>query len=297
MDKFLSDKKAILLFVVPALLFYMLIIFVSIAFSGYYSLLDWNGRQGSETFIGLSNYFEILTPGPNSHFVTGLKNALLLALLSVFAQIPIALVLALAISRKTKGEGFFRSVFFIPVIISTSVLGQLWLKIYNPNNGMLNNLLTIVGLDSWTRGWLADTTVVLGAVFFVMIWQYVGYHMLLLYSQMKSIPISIYEAAEIDGASSTQVATKITIPLIMPMIKVCTVFAVIGSLKAFDFVWILTKGGPFHTTEVPTTVMFRTIISQGRFGAGSAMAILILVACLILTVLIMRLFKVENYEY
>ena len=121
--------------------------------------------------------------------------------------------------------------------------------------------------------------------------------MLLLYSQMKSIPPSIYEAAEMDGASSLQVATRITIPLIMPMIKVCTVFAVIGSLKAFDLIWILTKGGPFHTTEVPTTVMFRTIISQGRFGTGSAMAILILAACLILTVLIMRVFKVENYEY
>jgi len=297
MNKFVSNKKAIAIFITPALLFYVLIIFVSIVFSAYYSLLDWNGRPGNETFIGFRNYVEILTPGPNSHFITGLKNALLLAFLSVFVQIPIALLLALAISRNTKGEGFFRSVYFIPVIISTSVIGQLWLKVYNPNNGMLNYLLIKMGLDSWTRGWLADPQVVLGALFFVMVWQFIGYHMLLLYSQMKSIPDSLYEAAEIDGASNTQLATRITIPLIMPMIKVCTVFAVIGSLKSFDLVWVLTKGGPFHMTEVPTTVMFRTIISQGRYGAGSAMAMFILISCFALTAFIMHYFKVENYEY
>ncbi len=296
MDKLLRDKKAITVFSLPALLFYIGLIFVPIGFAVYYSLLDWNGRAGTEVFVGLKNYLNLFGD-PMDFFPTALKNAAILGLLSVFVQIPIALLLALVIARKTKGEGFFRSVYFIPVIISTTVLGQLWSKIYHADYGALNYILESVGLGNWAKGWLADPETVLGALFFVMIWQYIGYHMLLLYSQIKSIPQTLYEAAEIDGASGVQMAGRITIPLIMPMIKVCVTFSLIGCMKTFDLVWVLTKGGPFHLTEVPTTVMFRTIITQTRFGAGSAMAIFIMFICLIMTLLIMRFFKVENYEY
>ncbi len=296
MDKLLRDKKAITVFSLPALLFYIGLIFIPIGFAIYYSMLDWNGRAGTEVFVGLKNYISMFAD-ERDYFLLSLKNAGILALLSVFVQIPIALLLALVIARKTKGEGFFRSVYFIPVIISTTVLGQLWSKIYHADYGVLNYILESIGLESWTRGWLANPNTVLGALFFVMIWQYIGYHMLLLYSQIKSIPKTLYEAAEIDGASGIKMATRITIPLIMPMIKVCLTFAIIGCMKTFDLVWVLTKGGPFHLTEVPTTVMFDVIISQQRFGAGSAMAIFIMFVCLILTMLIMRFFKVENYEY
>ncbi len=295
MDKYLGNKKAITIFSLPALLVYIGLIFIPIGFAVYYSLLDWNGRAGTGIFIGLQNYFNLF--GPFDFFPTALKNAAILGVLSVFVQIPIALLLALVIARNTKGEGFFRSVYFIPVIISTTVLGQLWSKIYHPDFGVLNAFLESVGLGSWARGWLADPETALGALFFVMIWQYIGYHMLLLYSQIKSIPPTIYEAAEIDGANSVQMAFRITIPLIKPMIKVCLTFSLIGCLKTFDLVWVLTKGGPFHLTEVPTTVMFDIIINQTRFGAGSAMAIFIMLICLVLTLLIMRFFKVENYEY
>ena len=295
MNKFLRDKRAITIFSLPALIFYVGLIFIPIGFAIYYSMLDWNGRAGTEVFIGLENYANLL--GAQDYFPTALKNAGILGLLSVFVQIPIALLLAIVIARNTKGEGFFRSVYFIPVILSTTVLGQLWQKIYHADFGVLNALLTSIGLESWTHGWLADPVTALPALFFVMIWQYIGYHMLLLYSQIKTIPQTIYDAAMIDGANSVQMAFKITIPLIKPMIKVCVTFALIGCLKTFDLVWVLTKGGPFHTTEVPTTVMFDVIISQARFGMGSAMAIFILLVCLVLTVLIMRFFKVEEYEY
>lgn len=297
MEKFLRNKKAIAVFSVPALLIYIGMIFIPIGFAIYYSFIEWNGRAGAErTFIGLENFVELFT-NKMDYFVPALANAGILALLSLLIQLPVALLLALAIARKTKGEGFFRSVYFIPVIISTAVLGQLWQKIYHAQYGVLNDILRAIGLESWTRGWLADPKVVLGAVFFVMIWQYIGYHMLLMYSQMKTIPRSLYEAAEIDGASGFQVATRITIPLIKPMIKVCVTFSIIGCMKTFDLVWVLTKGGPFHTTEVPTTVMFDTIMSQHRYGAGSAMAIFIMLVCLVLTLLIMKFFKAEDYEY
>jgi raffinose/stachyose/melibiose transport system permease protein len=296
MENYLSNKKAILFFVLPALLFFLVLIFVPIVVSVYYSLLKWNGTPGTEVFIGLKNYIDMFTDDQN-YFLSALKNAALLAILSVCIQLPIALALALIIARKTKGEGLFRSIYFIPVILSTAVLGQLWVRIYHADYGLLNNILETIGLGSWTRGWLGDETTALAAAFFVMIWQYIGYHMLLMYSQIKTIPASLYEAAEIDGATNFQIATKITFPLIKPMIKVCTIFAVIGSLKTFDLILVLTKGGPLHSTEVPTFSMFRTIIYEGRFGMGSAMAIFILIECLIFTILIMRFFKVENHEY
>lgn len=295
MDRVLRDKWAILAFVLPALLVFSAVVILPIVFSGYYSLLEWNGA-GQGKFIGFQNYIEMFT-NPSTYFVKGIVNSAILAALSIFVQVPLALGLALLISRGIRLEGLFRNVYFIPVIISTTVIGQLWMKIYHPNNGMLNVLLTNFGLEAWKRNWLADPTISLGAVFFVLIWQYIGYHMLLLYSSIKAVPTSLYEAAEIDGCSRGQLSRHITIPLIMPMIKVCITFALIGSLKTFDLIYVLTKGGPIHATEVPTTLMFSNIFLNYRYGLGSSMAIFILLECLVFTVCVQRLFKVEDLEF
>lgn len=295
MEKVFRDKRAIAIFVLPALIAFSSIVVLPIVFSGYYSLLDWNGA-GKSTFIGLANYIEMFT-NPSTYFVKGIINSAILAGLSIFVQVPLALGLALLISRGVKFEGLFRNVYFIPVIISTTVIGQLWMKIYHPNNGMLNVLLQNIGLASWKHSWLADPNISLGAVFFVLIWQYIGYHMLLLYSAVKAIPATLYEAAEIDGCSKSQLSRHISIPLIMPMIKVCVTFALIGSLKTFDLIYVLTKGGPIHATEVPTTLMFANIFLNYRYGMGSSMAIFILLECLLFTVCVQRLFKVEDLEF
>ncbi len=295
MERVFRDKRAIAIFVLPALIVFASVVVIPIVFSGYYSLLEWNGA-GQGTFIGLANYVEMFT-NPSTYFVKGIINSAILAALSVFVQVPLALGLALLISRGVKFEGFFRNVYFIPVIISTTVIGQLWMKIYHPNNGMLNLLLQSMGLEALKRNWLADPQISLGAVFFVLIWQYLGYHMLLLYSAIKAVPTSLYEAAEIDGCSKSQLSRYISIPLVMPMIKVCVTFALIGSLKTFDLIYVLTKGGPIHATEVPTTLMFSNIFLNYRYGLGSSMAIFILLECLLFTVCVQRLFKVENLEF
>ncbi len=295
MERVFRDKRAIAIFVLPALIVFSSIVLLPILFSGYYSLLDWNGA-GKSTFIGFANYVEMFT-NPSTYFVTGIINSALLAGLSLFVQVPLALGLALLISRGIKLEALFRNVYFIPVIISTTVIGQLWMKIYHPNSGMLNVLLTNIGLSSWKHAWLGDPNYALGSAFFVMIWQYIGYHMLLLYSAIKAIPSSLYEAAEIDGCSKAQISRHISIPLIMPMVKVCVTFALIGSLKTFDLIYVLTKGGPIHATEVPTTLMFSNIFLNYRYGMGSSMAIFILLECLLFTVCLQRLFKVEDLEF
>ncbi len=292
MDRVLSNKKAICFFILPALIIFTAIIIFPIFMSGYYSTLKWDGI-GKSTFIGLDNYITLFTNHEDG-FIESIKNSVILAFLSVFIQLPIALVLALVLSNKVKGEGFYRSVYFIPVIVSTVVIGQLWMKIYHPSYGLLNTFLRSIGLDSLAKEWIGSTDTALGAAFVPIVWQYIGYHMLLMYAAIKSIPTELMEAAKIDGASAVQTAFRVTIPLIKPILEVCVTFAIIGSLKTFDLIYVLTGGGPVHATEVPSTLMFNTIFHKYQYGYGSSMAIFIIGECLLLTVIIQKLFRMEK---
>ncbi|MBI9099683.1 MAG: sugar ABC transporter permease [Spirochaetaceae bacterium] len=292
MNKVLSDKKVIFLFMLPATAIFIFIVIVPIFRSGYYSTLEWDGI-GKGKFIGFENYIKLLILN-KSGFYQAIWNSLLLAVFSVFIQLPIAFIFARILASGVKGEGFFRTVYFIPVIVSTVVIGQMWLKIYNPEYGLLNGLLESIGLEKLTQQWLANKDIALGAVFIPLLWQYVGYHILLFYAAIKTIPQELIEAAKIDGASSGKITTHIVVPYIVPIIEICVILAVIGSLKTFDLIYILTGGGPLHSTEVPTTVMFNTIFHRVDYGYGSAMAIFIVVECLILTVVIKKVFQQLN---
>ena len=288
MDKLLRDKKAIFLFVFPTFLIFAVIVLLPIIYSAGYSLQKWDGiSQG--IFIGFKNYQDLFVNNTDG-FLRSVENSVILAVLSVVLQLPISLLLALVLARGIKGEKFFRTVYFIPVVLSTVVVGQLWMKIYNPNYGLLNVILQNIGLKSLTNTWLGNTSTALGAVFVPILWQYIGYHMLLMYASAKSISPDIYEAAKIDGAGEARIAFKISIPLMKPILKVCVVFAVIGAFKSFDLIYVLTNGGPLHASEVPTTLMYTTIFSKYQYGYGSAMAIFIIAECLVCTVIIQKLF-------
>lgn len=289
MNSVFSNKKAIFLFVFPTMLIFVGIIFVPIIFSSYYSLLDWNG-VGNGTFIGLKNYVEMFT---SARALNAMKNSLLFAVASIFIQLPISLILALILASGVKGEGFYRTAYFIPVLISTVVIAQLWSKIYNSDYGLLNTILHSIGLGQYAQDWLGQTSTALVASFIPTLWQYVGYHMLLMYAGAKSISKEIYEAAKIDGASQTRIAFTITIPLMRPILKVCLIFSIIGSLKVFDLIYVLTNGGPFMSTEVPSTLMYTTIFDTYRYGYGSAISVFIILECLILTLLVNKFFKTE----
>ncbi|MDD3224940.1 MAG: sugar ABC transporter permease [Clostridium sp.] len=292
MENMLKNKKAIFLFVFPAFLIFFVIVLLPIFFSFQYSLLKWNGISKG-VYIGLQNYKNLFISNSDG-FLKSVGNSLLLAVLSVCIQLPISLFLALVLARGIRGEKFFRTIYFIPVILATVAVGQLWMKIYNSDYGLLNVIFSKLGLKFLENQWLANTKTVLGAVFIPILWQYIGYHMLLMYASAKSISPDIYEAARIDGASESTIAFKITIPLIKPILKVCVIFAVIGSFKAFDLIYVLTNGGPMHASEVPTTLMYTDIFNKYQYGYGSAMAIFIVVECCICTILINKLFGKEN---
>lgn len=289
MTKLYSKKSTIILFILPALLLFLAILVAPIFASGYYSLFDWNGF-GKKTFIGLENYRELFTSN-SIGFMKALGNALLLALLSVVVQLPISLGLALLLGKGRKGERAFLSIYFIPVLISTVVIGQLWLKIYNPSYGILNVILRAVGLENWAKIWLGDVKTALGASFVPILWQYVGYHMLLMYAGIKSVPTEYREAAMIDGATEGQVNRYIVLPYIKPIMKISTIFAVTGSLKSFDLIYVLTNGGPLHATEVPSTLMISMLFLRNRYGMGSTIAFLLIILCFAFALIIGLIFK------
>ena len=292
MNKMYSNKWYIIIFLLPALILFCGVLIAPIGASGYFSFFDWNGFT-QKTFIGLSNYKELFTRD-SIGFMKALGNSLLLAALSVFIQLPLALALALVLGKKIKGERAFLSVFFMPVLISTVVIGQLWLKIYNPDYGVLNVALRAVGLDNLTHIWLGEKATALGAVFVPVIWQYVGYHMLLLYAGVKSVPPELREAAMLDGATDGQVNRYIVLPYIKPIIKISVIFAVTGSLKSFDLIYVLTNGGPLHATEVPSTLMISMLFLRNRYGMGSTIAVLLILLCFGFALLINLVFKEED---
>jgi raffinose/stachyose/melibiose transport system permease protein len=282
------SKKSILVFVLPALLIYFSIVLLPIVVTAYYGFFKYNG-MGSMTFIGLDNFTKLITTDTAFHKAIG--NSLILAGSSLFIQLPISLILAMILARGVKFEGFFKSVYFIPVVISSMVIGQLWMKIFNGDHGMLNSLLQSAGLGKYAMDWLGNEKTAFIATVIPGVWQYIGYHMIIMYAGIKSIPGELYEAAEIDGASTTQASFKITIPLLMPILRVCVTFALIGSLKAFDLVYVMTGGGPFHSSEVPSTVMYANLFSKNAYGYGSAQAFFIIIECLIMSLIVQAMFK------
>lgn len=292
MKKMLSNKVNIIAFILPALILFVGILIAPIVMSGYYSFFDWDGF-GAKTFIGFNNYIELFTSN-SIDFLKALGNSLLLAGLSVVLQLPFALWIAMKLGRGIRGERAFVSLFFMPVLISTVVIGQLWLKIYNPEYGLLNRLLTSVGLGSWTRMWLGETETALLACFVPTIWQYVGYHMLLMYAGVKSVPPELREAAMLDGATEGQINRMIVLPVIKPILKISVIFSVTGSLKSFDLIYVLTNGGPFHATEVPSTLMISMLFLRNRYGMGSTIAVLLIVLCFAFALLIGAIFKQEE---
>lgn len=286
-------KRSIAVFVLPTIIIYVLIVIIPIFISAYLGLFKWNGVTPM-VFNGIANYKKLLFIDPV--FQQAMLNSLILAAASIIVQLPIAFLLAYVLSNGIKFEKFFRTVYFIPVILSSMVIAQLWLRIFNADYGLLNGILNAIGLSSLAQPWMANTSTAFTCTVIPAIWQYVGQYILIMYAGMKAIPDDMYEAAKIDGANGWHTMTKITIPLLSPVIKVCLIFSLTGSLKSFDLVYAMTNGGPFHSTELPSTVMYSNLFTAGAYGYGSAQAVFIVVECLIATLIIQKLFKKSEAE-
>ena len=278
MKRTLSYKLSIFAFLLPALLLFVGILIAPIVMSTIYSLNDFNAISGADMkYVGLQNYIELFSKQlindkgalyANTNYMgEALLNSLLLGALSVFIQLPIALIIALKLSKGIRGERAYLSIFFMPVLISTVIIGRLWMNIYE-TNGLLNALL---------------------AAFVPILWQYVGYHMLLMYAGIKGVPADLLEAAELDGCTEGQVNRLIIIPYIKPILRVCVIFAVTGSLKSFDLIYTLMNDT--RRAELPSTLMYKLTFLNNRYGLGSAIAVVLIVLCFAFALLISLAFK------
>jgi raffinose/stachyose/melibiose transport system permease protein len=291
MKSVMSNKFVITLYVLPALILILLLIYIPIVLTGYYGLMDWNGI-GKMKFIGLDNYIELVK---DKMFWQSTWHSLLLGIFSTVSLFGY-LFLSLILASKIKGANILRKIYLIPMLLSSVAIGQLWAKIFDPTNGMINRLLVLVGVDN-PPVWLADSKIVLFALFLPIVWQYAGFYIIIFYAALKNVPEELIEAAKIDGATAIQIAYKIKLPLISGVIKVMVILAVVGSLKYFDLIFVLTGGGPNHASEVMASYMYTEAFTKYNFGYGSAIGFGLLVICMLMTWLIQKLLSTKDVDY
>ncbi|MBW5445736.1 ABC transporter permease subunit [Cohnella sp. CFH 77786] len=294
MEKLLRKKTTILFFTVPALLFYTAIVFVPILFSIYYSFFSWDAISPRK-YVGLDNFVRMFTK--DDVFVTSVKNMLFLTVTSIVFQQVLGFMLAVFITSRIKGKEFFKNVYFFPAVISSVAVGMLWTFIYDPGIGLLNGFLGLIGLGSLQHQWLYEPATAMWAITTVVSWQYVGYTMILYVAAIQNVPGEIFESARIDGAVGWRLVRTMTIPLVRPIIKVSTVLITIGSLKFFDLVFVMTRGGPADSTTVLALHMYSRSFSQLEYGYGDALAVVLLAMCLAATMIIHAIFRKSEVEY
>jgi len=280
-----KNKAAIVLGLLPALLVYVVFAIYPILQSFYYSLMDWNGFTDMK-FVGLQNFKNLFQ---DPLFWNSAKNNIFVVAASVLGQIPIALFIALLLNRKLKGVKIFRTIGFIPVVLSTVVISLTWNLIYNTKNGMINELLRSVGLDFLTQNWLGDTKWAMISVCITVIWQFIGIYLIIFLAALQNIPEEVLEAAKIDGASEWITTWKITVPMIWDTIIVAIILCISGSLRTFDLIYVMTHGGPSHSTDVMALYMFNETFTNLQYGYGSAVSVVIFFFSLILILLVKKL--------
>jgi raffinose/stachyose/melibiose transport system permease protein len=285
--KFYSNKLAIFFFTLPALLVFSVMVFYPITQVFVKSFYDWNGL-GSGTFIGFENYVKLFK---DTVFKLSNKNALIFSLFITIFQITLATVFSLVVSdKRTKGRNILRVSYFIPVVLSVTVVCQLWLAILNSDSGLLNQLFKAVGLD-YQQNWLSDRNHAIYVIAFVNAWQWMGYQFALMMAGIKAIPNDYYEAAKIDGASSFMAHRKVTIPLLKETYKICLTISLTGGVKAFTEMFIMTKGGPGNATYTLTYLMYKAAFREFRYGYGMASASILVLQCIAIILIVNWLFR------
>ena len=283
----LSNKWSIAVFVLPTVLFFTYIVIIPIVKTLVYSLLnEIPAKVGDQShFVGLENFITMFTPGRRNSFPGAVGNSLLYAAVSVFIQLPFSMFIALLLAGGVRGESAYRNIYFVPVVISSVVVSLLWQRIYK---GLLPQVFEHFGWAIPQNGFLGNKTTKIWFSFIPSLWQYVGYHMLLMYGALKSISTDVIEAATVDGASGAKLAFRIQIPMIKPMLKVCLSFSLIGSFKLFDTPWILLERA---NKDLPALSMYVEMFSNHKYSYASAQAMFIVVECLVFTVLLNVLFR------
>lgn len=275
------DKVAFM-FIAPAFIFFTLFLIIPTISSVYYSFTSWDGISPDVKFIGLANYKEIFT---SARFGNALKNTIILTVFISLFENFFALVLALMVDHIRWGKNFFRSAFYIPVLISGIVSGFIWKIMYNYNFGSINSILNSIGLGQFRQDWLGNTSLTLIMIGVVLVWKGAGYYMIIYLASLQSVSTDLIEAAQIDGASAWQRFKSITVPMISGAFTINFTLSLINGLKVFDQINVMTDGGPGFTSETLVYLLYKVGFNEGRQGFGTAVGIMLLFIIIVLNTL------------
>lgn len=255
---------------IPALAVFC-VFFIFPTISGFvYSFSDWTIGKDQISYVGLKNYIKIFT---NAELLSAIKNTFVYAIVVVIGKNLIGLLLALAVNTKIRFRGYIRVIFFLPCVISTIIIGLVFVPVLHPN-GILNSFLSSLGLDFLTKSWLVDRNIVMFSIAGVSIWQWSGYHMVIYLAGLQGIPSEFYEAATIDGASGYQKFRYVTFPMLASSFNINLLLSLIGGLKVFSEPYALTNGGPGTASQVIALEVFEKF-GRGQWGLGTALNVVL----------------------
>ncbi|MCF7914345.1 MAG: sugar ABC transporter permease [Spirochaetaceae bacterium] len=278
----LKESLMIIMLVAPALIIFTTFVVIPVIQAGYYSFFKWKGLGPLNDFRGIENFIRAFN---HPVFITALMNNLKIVFLSLFLQLPTAFLLALLIGRKGFfGSMVFRGLYFFPYVLAEIVVGIIWKFIYDPQYGIPTFFARLIKGGDIQIGLLGNLDYAFTAIFIVIFWKYIGFHMILYIAGLQGVPKELEDAAVIDGANKFQVVLYVIIPSMWSAIIISVFLSVIGSFNVFDIVWAMGQGGPVHSTETLVTYLYNFGFKRFAFGYGSAIAIIIFFLCLIFNI-------------
>lgn len=294
-NKGIINTRNSLLYVIPVLAVYAICTFVPLIQDIYYSFTDWKLESMTYGFVGIKNYLRIFRDGV---FLTALKNTLILTFSVAILQNAFSLLVAAILNSKYfVGRNFCRAMIYIPVLISTMVLGYMWKLLLNPFRGPLKMILTAFGIKNLANyNVFSDSTMAFAVIIFTMVWHYIGYNMVIYLAGMQNVPPEIYESADIDGAGPVRKFFSITFPMIMPSVTTNLFINLIGCMKCFEYVYVMTSGGPNHATETLATYMYNTSFGQSQPAYGCAISVVLFVLIAIIAVAQVKFTRSKEVE-
>lgn len=290
---FRKQKLAIFLFLAPLIILYMVIMIIPIVQTFYYSFTTWNGVTDA-VYTGVDNYNKLFD---SRDLPIALTNSIIYSVVLTVYQIGLATLIAFFLATcKVKYARIFKDAYFFPVLLSVSVVAQLWVFIYHGDYGLINGIADVIG-SSWSQNWLNQKYINVVAIVIAEAWKGMGYHMLIIYAAMRNIPGVYYEAATIDGASKGAQFFRIMLPLAAPSIFMSVIMCITYGFRAFEMIFLMTGGGPGNYSTTLPIMMYSALFTLRNYGYGSAIATVIVVISVTLMIVLNKVAKRFEVEY
>jgi len=281
-----------LIFVVPAVLVYTVFVVFPFFSNIHISLTDWTGMDKTYNYIGFSNFIKAFKINLVNQ---SLLNTLVFTIGNTFGASVLGLILALALDMPLKTKNIMKSIYFIPCILSTTVVGTLWGYMYS-YDGIINAVLNKIGLQALASDWLGNDKTALFMMLITQYWQWLGFCAIIYIANLQVIPQDMYEAAKIDGASAFHTFKSITLPMLIPSITINSITSFVGGLRTFDLVFVLTRGGPGYSTSTIGYAIYNLGFENQQMAVGSALSLILLVITFAVSLLQLKFFKKREIE-